>query len=261
MNEFKTPTFQIMEVASRTKELRVIHTEEVLGREIDIYGSEEQPLFLAKDVAEWIEHTAVHMMIKTVDEDEKVRSNVSTPGGSQEVWFLTEDGLYEVFFQSRKPIAKQMKKVVKHILREIRETGRFQLPQKANDSLPQLFRGVADLIEKTGDIEQDVKLLKSEMRLSSRDERSMANSANKRVVASLGGKGSRAYRDASLRQTVFAQFWREFKNYFGIVLKGDLPRVRLQEANVFIREWTPSTENRMAIHQLNDQIEMDFESL
>ncbi|WP_214797715.1 ORF6C domain-containing protein [Exiguobacterium sp. s5] len=259
MNEFKTPTFQIMEVASRKNELRVIHTEEVLGREIDIYGSEEQPLFLAKDVAEWIEHSAVHMMVKSVDEDEKVRSIVSTPGGAQEVWFLTEDGLYEVFFQSRKPIAKQMKKVVKHILLEIRKTGRFQVPSKVNDSLPQLFRGVADLIEKTEDIEQDVKVLKGEMRLSSRDERTLDKSINKRVVESLGGKRSRAYRDASVRQTVFSQFWKEYKDYFGIALKGDLPRVKLQQANVFIREWTPNTENRMVIHQLNDQIELNLD--
>lgn len=261
MNEFKTPMFQAMDLAVRAgeKELQAIHTEKVLGREIDIYGSGEQPLFLAKDVAEWIEHSAVHMMVKSVDEDEKVRSLVSTPGGPQEVWFLTEDGLYEVFFQSRKPIAKQMKKVVKQILREIRQTGEFRMPKQAGDSLPQLFRGVADLIEKTGDIEEDVKMLKGEMRLSSRDERKLDNSINKRVVEALGGKKAQAYRDASLRQTVFAQFWKEYKNYFGIALKGDLPRVKLQEANVFIREWTPSTENRMAIHQLNDQIEMDLD--
>lgn len=132
------------------------------------------------------------------------------------------------------------------------------MPKQAGDSLPQLFRGVADLIEKTGDIEEDVKMLKGEMRLSSRDERKLDSSINKRVVEALGGKKAQAYRDASLRQTVFAQFWKEYKNYFGIVLKGDLPRVKLQEANVFIREWTPSTENRMAIHQLNDQIELDI---
>lgn len=41
-----------------------------------------------------------------VDETEKVRDNITTPVGNQEVWFLTEDGLYEVFMQSRKPIEK-----------------------------------------------------------------------------------------------------------------------------------------------------------
>lgn len=35
-----------------------------------------------------------------VDEDEKVRKITSTLGGKQEMWFLTEDGLYEVLMQS-----------------------------------------------------------------------------------------------------------------------------------------------------------------
>ena len=36
---------------------------------------------------------------------------------------LTEDGLYEVLMQSRKPIAKQFKKKVKEILKDIRKHG------------------------------------------------------------------------------------------------------------------------------------------
>ena len=78
------------------KELKVIDERIVLEKEFRIYGTVDNPLFLAKDVANWIEHSAVHMMMKSVDEDEKVRNIVSTLGGIQEAWFLTEDGLYEV---------------------------------------------------------------------------------------------------------------------------------------------------------------------
>ena len=55
-------------------------------------------------------NTVVSRMIQSVDEDEKVVNIVAHPGGNQKSWFLTEDGLYEVFMQSRKPIAKQLKK-------------------------------------------------------------------------------------------------------------------------------------------------------
>lgn len=260
MNEFKTPMFQLMGLALRAEELRVIHTEEILGREVEIYGTKEEPLFLARDVAEWIEHSNPTEMLRTVDEDEKLNSTILSGGQQRKVSFVTEDGLYEIFFQSRKPIAKQMKKVVKQILRQIRQTGEFRMPKQAGDSLPQLFRGVADLIEKTGDIEEDVKMLKGEMRLSTNDEQMFSSLANQRVTKSLGGKKARAYKDASLRQTVYSQFWKEFKDYFEIARKGDLPRVKLQEAKMFIREWTPNTENRMTISKLNDQLELDFES-
>ena len=64
-------------------------------------------------------------MIQSVDEDEKVVNIVHTLGGNQKSWFLTEDGLYEVFMQSRKPIAKQFKERMKEILKEIRKTGHY----------------------------------------------------------------------------------------------------------------------------------------
>ena len=38
-------------------ELQIIEQREVLGKDFKIYGDFENPLFLAKDVAEWIEHS------------------------------------------------------------------------------------------------------------------------------------------------------------------------------------------------------------
>lgn len=109
--------------------LTVVKETEILGKKIKLYGSIETPLFLAKDVAEWIDYSKsngkykVSQMVKTVDEDEKGIYNVATLGGNQESTFLTEDGLYEVCMQSRKPIAKEMKKEIKKYLRSIRLTG------------------------------------------------------------------------------------------------------------------------------------------
>lgn len=106
-------------------ELQVIHTQEILGHNFAVYGTLENPLFLAKDVAQWIEHSKVSMMLETVDMDEKLKETILTSGQKREMWFLTEDGLYEVLMQSRKPIAKQFKKKVKAILKEIRIDGGY----------------------------------------------------------------------------------------------------------------------------------------
>ena len=101
--------------------LQVIYTQDLFDTQFNIYGSVDEPLFLAKDVAEWIKHSNARMMLKTVDEDEKVCvNNPYALKGQQEQWFLTEDGLYEVLMQSRKPIAKQFKKKVKEILKGLR---------------------------------------------------------------------------------------------------------------------------------------------
>ena len=107
------------------EKLQVLKQTELLGQQLTVYGTMEQPLFLAKDVAEWIEHSNTASMLQNIDADEKVINIVYTLGGEQSAWFLTEDGLYEVLMQSRKPIAKQFKKGVKNILREIRTTGGY----------------------------------------------------------------------------------------------------------------------------------------
>lgn len=114
-------------------ELQVIHEQMLFGKQFKIYGTKEEPLFLAKDVAEWIEHSNTSKMISNIDEEEKVllESSTITNGYSREEnlvtkkWFLTENGLYEVLMLSRQPIAKQFKKQVKEILKSIRKHGAY----------------------------------------------------------------------------------------------------------------------------------------
>lgn len=103
--------------------LQIIEQRKVLGKEFKIYGDFENPLFLAKDIAEWIEYgiSNVSKMVKSIDENEKIITRTNSTSAT----FLTEDGLYEVLMQSRKPIAKAFKKEVKIILKEIRKNGGY----------------------------------------------------------------------------------------------------------------------------------------
>ena len=106
-------------------ELKVIKQQEVLGKEFKVYGDFENPLFLAKDVANWIEHSDVSTMLRVVDEDEKLTQTMFVSGQNRNVWMVTEDGLYEILMRSDKPIAKEFKKEVKTILKEVRKTGGY----------------------------------------------------------------------------------------------------------------------------------------
>ncbi|MBJ6718683.1 Bro-N domain-containing protein [Bacillus sp. PR5] len=122
--EVRTQLLNIEEhTATEVKTYEIDYEQEVLGRGFKVYGTVEEPLFLAKDVAEWIDHTNLTMMLKSVDEEEKVKgvlplNNVYPQRGSgglrenTEANFLTEDGIYELLMLSRKPIAKQWKKEV-----------------------------------------------------------------------------------------------------------------------------------------------------
>ena len=109
--------------------LLIVNEQVVLEKNFKVYGDIENPLFLAKDVAEWIDYSKtgkgaydVSKMLKTLDDDEKTIRTIFVSEQKRDMWFVTEDGLYEILMLSRKPIAKQFKKEVKKILKELRAT-------------------------------------------------------------------------------------------------------------------------------------------
>ena len=103
--------------------MKIIEEREILGKQFRIFGDFENPLFLAKDVAEWIDYdiSNVSKMVNNVDENEKIITRINNTSAT----FLTEDGLYEVLMLSRKPIAKEFKKQIKEILKTIRKNGMY----------------------------------------------------------------------------------------------------------------------------------------
>ena len=117
--------------------INVLDTIRIQGhkQELNIYGTKEEPLFLAVEVAKLIDYSVGHTshMLNNVDDDEKKllstrSSNATARGSASNKWFLTEYGLYEVLMQSRKPVARRFKSSVKKILRDmrLRDEGDFE---------------------------------------------------------------------------------------------------------------------------------------
>ena len=103
--------------------LTVIQETEILGKKIVMYGSIENPYFVASDVAEWLGERDGYTVARKVSDEEKDTQIVCTHGGKQKTTVLTEDGLYEACMLSRKEIAKPLKKEIKKYLKSIRLTG------------------------------------------------------------------------------------------------------------------------------------------
>lgn len=103
---------------------------EILGNELQLYADDEERYFSAKEVGEILEYSLANIskMVSKVDENEKKQicvhtNSTSTKARNQYQWFLTKDGLHELLFQSRKPIAKEFKKEIKRILKNIEQNG------------------------------------------------------------------------------------------------------------------------------------------
>ena len=83
-----------MPETNETKAVQPLKEVEVVGQSFTIYGTPEEPLFKAKDVATFIGHSDVSMMMQTVDDDEKLTQTMFVSGQNRNVWMLTENGLY-----------------------------------------------------------------------------------------------------------------------------------------------------------------------
>ena len=137
--------------------MKIIDEREILGKQFRIFGDFENPLFLAKDVAEWIDYdiSNVSKMVNNVDENEKIITRINNTSAT----FLTEDGLYEVLMLSRKPIAKEFKKQIKEILKTIRKNGMYVTERLLDnpDLAIQAFKKLKEEREKRKELEAKIE--------------------------------------------------------------------------------------------------------
>jgi prophage antirepressor-like protein len=154
--------------------IEVLKQTELCGQQFAVYGTAENPLFHATDVASVLELTNVTDMVSRVDEDERSKFNLGRQG---ETWLLTEDGLYEVLMQSRKPIAKQFKKGVKAILKEIRTKGGY-IASKVDDTPEVIMARALQIAQITiENHRQRVQMLEGENDLLEKENRQLAPKA------------------------------------------------------------------------------------
>ncbi|HGM8278860.1 BRO-N domain-containing protein [Pseudomonas aeruginosa] len=97
------------------------------AREVRTMLIDDQPWFVAADVAAALGYPAAPQMTRNLDEDEKGMQNVHTLGGDQEMLVINESGLYSAILRSRKAEAKRFKKwVTAEVLPAIRKHGRYE---------------------------------------------------------------------------------------------------------------------------------------
>ena len=98
-----------------------------------------EPWFCLVDVCRVLDLSSPHKVADRLDQDEKGRAQIPTPGGKQEVTIINESGLYNVILRSDKPEAKPFRKwVTSEVLPAIRKTGQYKanaLPDGTRDML------------------------------------------------------------------------------------------------------------------------------
>lgn len=99
---------------------------------LDVYDDVDEPLFKAVDVARLIDYSIGNTwkMLEVCETDEKLQLPVVVAGQRRNVNFVTELGLYNVLSQSRKPIARQWRRVVHNELINMRRDKNMNVVEK-----------------------------------------------------------------------------------------------------------------------------------
>jgi len=111
-----------------THAIRVFPTDDAMGF-----------MAVAADVAEALEYDTTAHLMRCVDEEDKGYTNVDTLGGTQRMLAISEAGVYNATFRSRKPSAKAFRRwVTSEVLPAIRRTGAYVHPAASDSGQAQL---------------------------------------------------------------------------------------------------------------------------
>lgn len=119
------------------------------GQQVRTVVVDGEPRFVLTDVCRVLDLSNPSMVAQTIDSDDLSTAEViDSMGRSQTALVLTEAGLYEVIFQSRKPEAKGFRRwVTNEVLPTIRKTGRYIAAMPSRLELAQMVIEAETLLE------------------------------------------------------------------------------------------------------------------
>ena len=148
------------------------------------------------------------------------------------------------------------------VLPTIRKHGSYVAPVNplvsAEDAFIQLFQTQKEIKQEQAVMRNDIVYLKEEQPVNPSINQNLTKVRNKAVVKCLGGYDAPAYSDSKLRQKVFCQAARDFKELFKIPRYDLLKKKDIERAYDYWQQWQPQTNLRLEIEQANKQLSLSF---
>lgn len=133
----------------------------------------------------------------------------------------------------------------------------IECEKKAKNPFPQLskeLQAIFVLDERTQRIEKEIEDIKENSMINNYECEQVQNAVKKKGSGILGGKGSVAYQDRSVRTKVYTDIQFTLKRNFGITSYKALKRKQLDKALQIIEEYKVPVVLEDKINELNNQI-------
>ncbi len=217
----------------------------------------DEPMFCLIDICKALEIKNATDVAKRLDEDERTRLNLGRQG---ETNFITESGLYAVILRSDKPNAKKFRKwVTSEVLPSIRKTGSYGMPKTTGGQIQLLAQGYTELEQAVNSIKEDMTELKDNTPLYGCEIDEVKQHVNRKGVIVLGGKDSEAYKNGSIRSSVYSDIYKQLKREFGCVTTyKSIRRKYIDNVHKFIDDYALPMVLAEQVKEANAQIGMSF---
>ena len=229
--------------------------------EIRTINKDNEPMFCLADVCKALELEQVSRVKSRLKADGVTTSKViDRLGREQEATFINESNLYKTIFQSRKDSAERFTDwVTSEVLPSIRKTGNYSMPKTTGGQIQLLAQGYTELEQTVNSIKEDMTELKDNIPLYGCEIDEVKQHVNRKGVIVLGGKDSEAYKDGSIRSSVYSDIYKQLKREFGCVTTyKSIRRKYIDNVHKFIDDYALPMVLAEKVNAANAQMSMSF---
>lgn len=219
-----------------------------------------EPWFVGRDLAIALGYKKPETSLRDrVPEEDTAKHGTLTNGGTQQLLYVNESGLYALIFGSKLDSAKKFKKwVTGEVLPSIRKNGTYQLPQSTDGKIALLAQGHTELKAEVDGIKADLEALKYDLPILPIEADKITEAVRKKGVEVLGGKQSAAYNNRGLRQKLYNSLYANLKYNFSVRSYKSIKRSQCDKAIEIIQKYEPPFFLAQQIENVNAQQKLDI---
>lgn len=228
--------------------------------EIRTITKDNEPMFCLADVCKALELTQPSKVKERLNSKGVNIIPTLTKGGEQKLLYINESNLYKTIFQSRKESAERFTDwVTGEVLPSIRKTGSYSMPKTTGGQIQLLAQGYTELEQAVNSIKEDMTELKDNTPLYGCEIDEVKQHVNRKGVIVLGGKDSEAYKNGSIRSSVYSDIYKQLKREFGCVTTyKSIRRKYIDNVHKFIDDYALPMALAEQVKEANAQISMSF---
>lgn len=212
------------------KDIRVLTTQQIA----EAYGTDGKVISYNFNHNKERYTEGKHYICLTGDELKAFRENHDLPTNLNKLYLWTEKG---AFLHAKSLNTDKAWEVYDRLVDTYFEK-KLQLPSwTIDDKIQILAQGNIKLEEKINKVNNDLQEFKRDMPLLALECQKITKAKNQKVVPLLGGKGSPAYKDNSIRQQVYSDIDFQLRREFGVSTYKAIKRSQCDMAVKIINEY------------------------